>query len=76
MESTPKILELEWTDHTFQYGSDRVKPGHARTVGYFVEEDDDSITVAFTWVGGQGNEQQLVLKKLLTKRRTLRAAVE
>lgn len=66
------IIEIEWEDHTFQYGTERAVLTNQITVGYLVEETEESITVAQSLTDGKPSEQQYIDKRMFVRKRIIR----
>lgn len=67
------LVEITWDDHAFHFGQ-YAGEGTARctTVGYFVREDEQVIAVALSMADGKPNDVQVVDKRMLVTRRTVR----
>ena len=61
------IVQAKWDDHSFTFGDGRPALSRVRTVGYFVEETDEHIAIALSWLDGKPNDTQLIDKRMLRK---------
>lgn len=70
----PKVMEIEWEDHSFTFGEVAHRLASTITVGYFVEETDEAIVLALSIVDGVPHDKQLVDKRMLVRKRVIRRA--
>ena len=68
----PPIYEVQWEDHSFTFGDGAPKLARVRSVGYLVEDTDDHIAIALSYVDGKYNDTQLVDKRMVRKVKRLR----
>jgi hypothetical protein len=78
--NSPKILYIEWEDHSSSHDSSWKPPESFDTdsvlcvsVGRVVAEDANAITLCGTWSPGYGHGDQTILKRCIKKRRVLRS---
>lgn len=70
----PEVVEVEWLDHAFTFGTERAKPAQTITIGYLVEETKEHIVVALSYVDGTPADQQLIDKRMVTNKWIVRDA--
>lgn len=71
-----KVVEVEWEDHSFNFGDSTAKLAQTVTVGYLVEDCDEYVIVALSMVDGIPHDKMFIDRRMVLRTRVVRRSAK